>query len=141
MINENILNQIDERIKKLGLTTSTISVKPCHDKFLFNKEKNSIILDEKEINDNCNYIASIHLILNELNPKKPLYFINFADFTPAVIVLYFQIISKDHTVILFCNDYKELQQFQNNNFKIFEINEAEKYNLIKRRDSASDNKS
>ncbi len=139
MINKDVINHIETKLKKLGLTTSTISVKPCHDKFLFNKEKNSIILNEKEINDNCNYIMSIHLILNHLDPKKPLYFINLADFTPAIIVFYLQIVSQKHNIILFCKDFDDLKDFQTENFKILNINEAEKYNLIKRIDSATDN--
>ncbi len=138
-INEESLNNLDEKVKKLGLKMTSFSVKPCNDKFLFNKEKNSIILNEKEISDKCNYIASIHMILTLLNPKKTLYFINLADFTPAIILLYLQIISQNHNIIIFCNDFENLQEYQTKELKILNLNKVEKYNLLKRSPSGSNN--
>jgi len=134
----NVFNKLDKKISELGFNINKFSVKPCPNKFFFNKEKNSIILNEKEINDECNYIHSIHLILNELDPKKSLYFINFANFTPAIILAYFQIISQNHDVIIFCNDFNELQDFATDKLKILPTEKAEEFNLIKRRSSGKE---
>ena len=131
---DSVFTKIDSKLNKLGLTTDTTKVKPCHEKFLVNYEKNSIILNEKEINDECNYIASIHRILNFLNPNKELYFINLADFTPAVILFYLQIISQNHKVFLFCEDVEQLSEYSGKNFKILDVDKALEFNLLSKKE-------
>lgn len=124
-------NNIDKKFQKMGLSLKTTKVKPCPEKFLFNTDKNSIIFNEDIISDECNYIDSIHKILNHMDPNKELYFINFAEYIPAVIIFYFQSISQGKKIFIFTDDIKEYESLNTENLKFRKIEQAEKLNLIK----------
>ena len=130
-----IEKQIDSKLNKLGVPITEMTLRPCSEPFSYNKEKNSIIFNELNIKDDCNYLVPINLILQELDPSKTLHFISFSEFIPANVIIFLQIISQDHDVFLYVND-KDLENYkpaETDRLKVFDYNQAEKLNLIQRK--------
>jgi hypothetical protein len=65
-----------------------------------NKEKNSLIFDEKDFDMNFNYLPQIVLALMELDENKPIHFAIELPKTPMLFVLYLRKVLQESDVDL-----------------------------------------